>query len=120
MNNQVIVNEIKEIESQVGVMIESVLSLLKTRAEKILEDHQEFMPAGLYEDMKDNQDKRYAEIKEWLFNEYIIRFNHELFLGHIESVPIIPTQTDSYVDQSIIADNRKNFAQYFFDEAMFG
>jgi hypothetical protein len=36
MENQVVVNKIKEVEAQIGSALESLLSLMKVRAEKIL------------------------------------------------------------------------------------
>ena len=118
MKNKVAINEIKEIESQIGNVLENFMSLMKSRAEKILENHQEMMSVEIYEDIRKNQDQRYIEIKAWLINEYIMRFNHELFLDAVDSAPVIPTETNSYVDMDIIRDNRQNFSKYFFEDPM--
>ena len=118
MKNQVVANKIKEVEAQIGSALESLLSLMKVQAEKILEGHQELMPAELYEDFRRDQDQRYAEIKDWLAKEYFLRFNDELFVGNLESVPVIPTKTNSHVDKDVISDNRKNFSKYFFEGRM--
>lgn len=118
MENQVVVNKFKEVEAQIGSTLESLLSLMKVRAEKILEGHQEFMPAELYEDFRRDQDQRYAEIKDWLAKEYFLRFNDELFLGSLDSVPVIPTKTNIHVGKDVILDNRENFSKYFFEGRM--
>lgn len=88
---------------------------MKIRAEKALEIHQEDMSPELYEGFRKDQDQRYSEIKDWLTKEYFLRFNNELFLGHVEAVPVIPTKTNSYVENDVIADNRRNFSEYFFE-----
>lgn len=118
MENQVVVNKLKEVEAQVGSALDSLLLLMKFRAEKILEGHQEFMPAELYEDFRKDQDQRYTEIKDWLAKEYFLRFNDELFLGSLDSVPVIPTKINSHVDKDVISDNRESFSKYFFEGRM--
>jgi hypothetical protein len=118
MDNKVVINRIEEIDSLIGDALENVLSLMKIRAEKILESHQENIPTEIYEDLQKDQDKRYAEIKDWLAKEYFLRFNDELFVSNIVSVPVIPTKTNSHVDKDVISDNRKNFSKYFFEGRM--
>lgn len=118
MENQVVVNKIKEVEAQIGSALESLLSLMKIRAQKILESHQEDMTAELYDSFRKDQDQRYTEIKDWLAKEYFLRFNDELFLGSLDSVPVIPTNTNSHVDNEVISDNRENFSKYFFKGRM--
>lgn len=76
------------------------------------------MTAELYDGFRKDQDQRYTEIKDWLAKEYFLRFNDELFLGNIESVPVIPTKTNTHIDSEVILDNRKNFSKYFFEDRM--
>lgn len=64
MENNIIIDKIEGIDSQIESVLENVLSLMKIRAEKILEGHQEFIPAELYEDFRRDQDQRYTEIKD--------------------------------------------------------
>lgn len=118
MENKLIIKNIEEFDSHIANALENVLSLMKIRAEKVLEIHQEDMSPELYEGFRKDQDQRYSEIKDWLAKEYFLRFNDELFLGHIEAVPVIPTKTNSYVENDVIADNRRNFSEYFFERRM--
>ena len=118
MENKVIINEFEGIDSQIGNALENILSLMKIRAEKILESHQQDMSVDLYDNLRKDQDQRYAEIKDWLAKEYFLRFNDELFLGNLESVPVIPTKTSSHIDSEVISDNRENFSKYFFEGRM--
>jgi hypothetical protein len=55
---------------------------------------------------------------DWLAKEYFLRFNDELFLGSLDSVPVIPTKINTHVDKDVISDNRESFSKYFFEGRM--
>jgi hypothetical protein len=117
---KITVDEIMGLENQIEFEMLKVLDLMQCRVAKIIEAQKIDMGQYVFDALKDQNEKRYAEIRDCLKDEFLMRFNDEIFLTNHQSVPIIPTKIDCHIDADIINHNRENFHQYFIVEKLLG
>jgi hypothetical protein len=116
--NNKILEEVACLDSRIEFEISMVMDSLKCRADKILEIYKGDMGQYVFDALSDQIETRYCEIKDWLKDEFFLRFNDEIFLTNLESVPIIPTKIDCHVDAEVIKHNRQNYMQHFIAEKL--
>jgi len=102
--------KIKQINSDINIKFDELFNLFLentlTSNELNIEKIKDFAPKHLIEDMRTNNPikfkNRMVEIKEIMKTKFFEQYDNEMWMDHMNSNPLIPTNIDGYLRKETV------------------
>ena len=102
--------KIKQINSDINIKFDELFNLFLentlTSNELNIEKIKDFAPKHLIEDMRTNNPikfkNRMVEIKEMMKTKFFEQYDNEMWMDHMNSNPLIPTNIDGYLRKETV------------------